>query len=104
MAADLVRARGYEVVDLGCDIPATAFAAATARADGVVVVAVSATTPGGEAAAAETIAHVKETRPDVPIFAGGAMVPDAGTAAALGADRWAADIDGLAFTVASLAG
>ncbi len=104
MAADLLRACGFEVVDLGCDLPAAAFAAATATTDGVVAVAVSATTAGGEVAAAETIASVKRARPDVPVFAGGEMVPDAAAASTLGADGWAASIDGFATALGLPAG
>ncbi len=99
MATDLLRGTGFDVVDLGCDLPPASFAAAISNLVPLDAVAVTATTGGSEAAVSETIAHVRRARPDVPVYVGGAMITDAAAAAALGADGWAATIDDFAAAV-----
>jgi len=92
MVADVVRLSGYEVQDLGGDVPVDAFADAVTDAD-LVAVAVSASTPGNEDAVVSTVAAVRR-RVDVPVLVGGGAVPDAATSEALGGDGWAADARG----------
>lgn len=93
IVADVVRLSGYEVEDLGADVPVDAFGHAVGAAE-LVAVAVSATTPGNEDAVQATVAAVRE-RSGVPVLVGGAAVPDAATSAALGGDGWAADARGV---------
>ena len=90
MVADVVRLSGYEVHDLGADVPPDSFAGAVDDVELLVAVAVSATTPGNDEAVRDTIAAVHE-RVDVPVLVGGGAVPDAAAAKALGGDGWAAD-------------
>ena len=94
MVADVVRLSGYEVQDLGGDVPVDAFAHAVVDAD-LVAVAVSASTPGNEDAVVSTVAAVRaQAGRSVPVLVGGGAVPDAATSEALGGDGWAADARG----------
>jgi excisionase family DNA binding protein len=92
MLSDLVRAGGFEVFDLGCDLPPDEFAGVARQASRLVAVGVSATAPEGLAAAAATVAALKaQLGPDLPVLLGGGAIRDAGHAASLGADWYAAD-------------
>lgn len=88
--ADPLRGRGFTVVDLGPDTPAEAFVHAATHAEGLVAVgmtlAVSPTAP-----IAEAIAALRAAAVTAPVIVGGAALPDADSAAELGADGWAAD-------------
>src|SRR5690606_9231846 len=79
IVADVVRLSGYDVEDLGADVPVDAFARAVTGAE-LVAVAVSTTTPGNEDAVQATVAAVRG-RVDgaVPVLVGGGAVPDAAT-------------------------
>ena len=94
MVADVVRLSGYEVHDLGADVPVASFAHAAGGADPLLAVAVSATTPGNDDAVRATVDAVRE-RVDVPVLVGGGAVPDAVTSASLGGDGWASDARGV---------
>lgn len=94
MAADVVRAGGYAVVDLGGDVPPDSLAAAAARADRLVAVGLSAATAGGEAALRRTVVAVRAAVAGVPVLVGGPAM-DAERAAAIGADGYAPDAVGL---------
>jgi excisionase family DNA binding protein len=94
MVADVVRLSGYEVDDLGADVPVESFAHAAGAADPLLAVALSATTPGNEDVVQATVAAVRE-RVDVPVLVGGGAVPDAETSTALGGDGWAPDARGV---------
>ena len=89
MLSDFLRGAGFEVLDLGADVPVDALGGIVERIDGLVAVCVSSTRFKAEAAVRRTIKAVRKTAPDVPVFAGGGSIPDAATAAALGADGWA---------------
>lgn len=94
MVADVVRLAGYEVHDLGADVPIESFAHAVTGVDPLLSVAVSATTPGNEEAVRATVAAVRQ-RVDVPVLVGGGAVPDAAMSVALGGDGWAPDARGV---------
>jgi excisionase family DNA binding protein len=94
MAADVVRAAGYAVIDLGSDVPPDSLALAAARADRLVAVGISAATAGGEDAVRQAVAVVRATVPDVAVLVGGPAM-DAELAAAIGADGFAPDAVGL---------
>jgi excisionase family DNA binding protein len=85
IAADLIRAEGFDVVDLGNDLPADSFAEIVSGQQRLVAVAVSATAPGQVDQIAETIAAVRD-RVDVPILLGGAAIDGDQHAKLLGAD------------------
>jgi len=90
LVAGVVRRSGWEVEDLGADVPASSFALAAAEASRLAAVAISSTTPGNEAAVAEAVAAVRD-RVSVPVLVGGGAVPDEAAARSLGGDGWAAD-------------
>lgn len=94
LAADVVRAGGWSVVDLGASVPAPSLARAAAGADRLVAVGVSASTTGHEDALAEAVAAVRSAAAGVPVLVGGGAV-GADLAVTLGADGWAADAGGL---------
>ncbi len=89
LLADIVRAYGFRVIDLGANVPTSSFADAAATGDRVVAVGVSISDIGRIAAAAEVIDALRE-RVSVPVLVGGPATDD-GTARALGADGWAPD-------------
>ncbi len=94
LVADAVRLSGYEVHDLGADVPVGSFAHAVTGVDPLLAVAVSTTTAGNVASVEATVSALHRWV-DVPVLVGGGAVPDAGTAAALGGDGWAPDARGV---------
>jgi len=102
LLADLLRAAGWEVSDLGADVPADSFAAAARSSERLVAVGVSVTSRTSLEAAAETIAALHEAVPGVPVLVGGHAVQDADQAVALGADAFAADGRGVVALVEEL--
>lgn len=94
IAADLVRTEGFEVLDLGSNLPAASFAEIVAKQQRLVAVSVSVTAPGQADSVRETIAALREAT-DVPILLGGAAIDGDQHAKLLGADwggRRAAEI------------
>jgi excisionase family DNA binding protein len=75
LVGDLLRARGFAVVDLGPNTPPSAFAGAVARADDLVGVGVCATRPDNDPAVAEAVAAVAAST-GVPVVLGGLGVAD----------------------------
>jgi excisionase family DNA binding protein len=95
MLADLVRSQGWDVHDLGANMPAHSFAQAVQQSNDVVAVCVGVTVEGSLPAARETIATVKGSSPGVPVYVGGAAVRGHDHAQILGGDFWAGDVDSL---------
>jgi methanogenic corrinoid protein MtbC1 len=92
MVADLLRSRGWHVSDIGPDVPANAFATAVKRVDQLRAVCVGVTLRESLVAARESITAIKEVvADDVMVYAGGAAIDSAATAASIGADEWARD-------------
>ena len=91
LLADLLRGAGWEVSDLGPDVPALSFARIAARAEQLTVIGVSMSTRECAGSAAATIAALRAAVDDVPILAGGCAVRDSDHARELGADGWACD-------------
>ncbi|HSL57886.1 MAG TPA: B12-binding domain-containing protein [Acidimicrobiales bacterium] len=87
--ADLLRGRGFQVVELGANTPAESFVEAAAGAERLVAVGVSSTLHGNEAAVREVIEALRAADADVPIVLGGGAWPDAASAHAIGANAWA---------------
>lgn len=85
IAADLIRLEGFEVLDLGSNLPADSFAEVVAGQQRLVAVAVSVTAPGQVDRIAETIAAIRD-RVQVPILLGGAAIDGEQHAKLLGAD------------------
>ena len=80
LLADLLRTAGFEVSDLGSDLPAASFAAAAARTERLVAIVVTVTTTGGEDALAEVLAALDAAVPHVPVLVGGAAIEGSGDA------------------------
>jgi excisionase family DNA binding protein len=90
MLADLVRADGWEVSDIGADLPVESFVQAAAGTADLVAVGVSVTSSEHLAAAAELLRALRAELPDTLLVAGGAAVRDTAHARELGATEWAA--------------
>ncbi|MFM7963361.1 MAG: B12-binding domain-containing protein [Actinomycetota bacterium] len=92
MVADLMRSRGWNVSDIGTDVPAASFAAAVESVDQLCAVCVGVTLRESLGEARACIAAVKSVvGPDVKVYAGGAAIDSDTTATSLGADAWARD-------------
>ena len=87
IAANLLRWRGFEVVELGADTPAETVGEACAGVPDLLAVAVSCTMTDHARGARRTLAAVRRAVPDVPVLVGGAGVADDVEARRLGADR-----------------
>ena len=90
--ADLLRARRFDVVDLGADVPHDAFVQCVRGTNRLVAVAISVTTPQSRPSACDLVAALRRGDIHVPLYVGGAGV-DAASARELGADHWAPDVD-----------
>jgi excisionase family DNA binding protein len=91
LATNVLRARGWEVVELGSDTPTAEVVAAARGADRLRAVGVSVGSQVSRHAASATLAAVRAQVPGVAVLAGGPGVPDEDTARRLGADGWARD-------------
>ena len=87
MVADVLRGVGFDVVDMGCDLPIESFVEAVVATKPLTGVAVSVTYTDGRRAAGALIQAVRQAT-DAPVLIGGwAMDPE--LAASLGADAYA---------------
>lgn len=77
LMADLLRGRGFDVVDLGADTPPAAFARAATGVDRLVAVGICATRAGNDVAIGRAVAALAEAT-TVPVVLGGQGV-DAST-------------------------
>lgn len=102
LAAIVLRGRGYEVVDLGADVPVDAFAAAVVKAGRPLAAAIGMTTGHHDRSVRAIVRAVHEQAPEVVVLVGGPAIADADHAARLGA-RWGGpDAASLADAVESL--
>lgn len=85
IAADLIRLEGFEVLDLGSNLPADSFAEIAARQQRLVAVGISVTSPGQADAVKETVLALRQAV-DAPILLGGAAIDGDQHARLLGAD------------------
>ncbi|HEX6423308.1 MAG TPA: B12-binding domain-containing protein [Acidimicrobiales bacterium] len=95
LLANVLRARGWEVVELGPNTPTADLVGAASSADRLRAVGVSVGSAATLDAAAGTLAELGERLPEVPRLVGGSGVPDAAAARLLGGDAWAPDADGV---------
>lgn len=89
VVGDVFRLAGFDVCDLGADVPAAEFAAMGGR-PGVAAVCISVAVAGSEDAVEATVAAVR-AEADVPVLVGGTGAPSARWATDRGADGWCAD-------------
>jgi excisionase family DNA binding protein len=88
IAADLLRWRGFDVLELGGNTPADALAEVVTGQERLLAVGIAATTRGVDAEVAECATSVREAAPGVPIFLGGAAIGSLRAARRLGGDLW----------------
>jgi excisionase family DNA binding protein len=88
IAADLLRWRGFDVLELGGNTPADALAEVVTGQERLLAVGIAATTRGVGAEVAECATSVRAAAPGVPIFLGGAAIGSLRAARRLGGDLW----------------
>jgi excisionase family DNA binding protein len=86
IAADLLRWRGFEVVELGADAPADAVGETCARIPDLLAVGLGATMPASTPVVRRSITTLRRALPGVALLLGGAGIADADEARRLGAD------------------
>jgi excisionase family DNA binding protein len=91
LLGDLARAAGFEVSDLGADLPPESFVRIVAETQRLVAIGVSSMTPQNDRSVASTIAMLAAASPGTPIVLGGLGVVDGDHARSLGATDFAAD-------------
>jgi excisionase family DNA binding protein len=102
--ADLLRLEAFDVLELGPDAPADAFAVAAERAERPAVVGLGVTRIDHIESARQVVAAVKAAAPDVPVVVGGQAVRSPEVAALLGVDAWAPDGETVVATIEGLLG
>lgn len=90
VVADVFRAAGYDVCDLGADVPAGEITSVAATTGRLAAVCLSVAVDGAEDSAMSTVAQLRSVT-DAPVLVGGPAVTDAAWADAVGADGWCAD-------------
>lgn len=93
LMSDMVRLRGWEVSDLGADVPASSFLHAVLTTPDVAAVGISITTSEGLVPAQVALEMVRQAVPNVLLVVGGNAVHDADHARSLGADGLAGSAD-----------
>lgn len=91
IVSDLLRGAGFQVIDLGADVPNDALAGIVNEVDSLVAVCISSTRLNADRFVRSTVKAVRQAVPNVPLFIGGASITDAAHADGLGADGWAPD-------------
>jgi excisionase family DNA binding protein len=91
MVADVLRAEGYRVVELGAATPVDSFVAAAAAAEPLTAIGVSVGTDECVAGASRAIRALHRRHRGTPVIVGGPALDDEAAADALGADHWAGD-------------
>jgi methanogenic corrinoid protein MtbC1 len=86
----MIESAGFDMVDLGVDVPADTFVSAVKDNDNVKIVACSGLLTTTMPALKEAVATVKAACPDVKVIVGGAPVTPE-YAAEVGADGYAPD-------------
>ncbi len=90
MAANVLRGRGYDVADLGADVPPDAFGAAVTKTARPLAVAVAVTAGNHDRSVRAIVRSAEKASPGLPVLVGGAGIAGEQHAARLGA-RWSGD-------------
>src|SRR5690606_37674093 len=104
MVADVLRGRGFEVLELGPDLPVAGLLRVLERLQGLHAVCVSVIDDTHLPACGAVVTAVKASLPEVIVLVGGRAVTGPAQAAALGADGFALEAVGAADLVVELAG
>ncbi len=86
---DLLRLEGWDVSDLGADVPSDSYVYALGMAPEVFAVGLSVTSEGNLESLRHACAAIRDASPDVLIVVGGRVILDEPQALALGADAYA---------------
>jgi MerR family transcriptional regulator, light-induced transcriptional regulator len=88
IAADLLRWRGFDVVELGGNAPAEALGDAVAQERRLLAVGIVSTVDGHDTEVTLSVNSVRAAVPGIPIFVGGGAISSEAHARAVGADMW----------------
>lgn len=88
LLADPLRGRGFQVIDLGANVPTEAWLDAVAGAERLLAVGVSVSTSGLDAAVSATVEEIHGATP-VPVVVGGGAIGSEAHALRLGSAGWA---------------
>jgi excisionase family DNA binding protein len=88
IVADLLRWRGFDVVELGGNAPAAAMGDAVAKEPRLLAVGIVSTVSGHDSEVALSASSVRAAVPGIPVFIGGGAVSSETHARAMGADAW----------------
>lgn len=102
LLADLLRGEGWEVSDLGVDLPTESFVHAAHDTEGLVAIGVSVTSELHLQEAAALLAALRSAVPGVYLAVGGLAIDGETHALALGADGWAKSATGFAEQLAAI--
>lgn len=91
LVADVLRGAGFEVIDFGANTPSADIARAATEHEGVVAVALSASTSDREMDLRAAIADIRTVTNGMPILLGGPAIGSLEVAKRLGANGWAPD-------------
>jgi len=86
---DLLRLRGWDVSDLGADVPSTSFVYALHDVPDVCAIGLSVTSAEGLDSLQEACAAIRAAAPEVLVVAGGRAITDDEHARSFGADAYA---------------
>jgi len=92
MFGDLLRGRGYQVVDLGANVPVDSWVTAASRAANLVAIGLCATAPDNDGNIRRTVRNLRAAT-DVPIFIGGQAIASEAHALQLGATDYTSSFD-----------
>jgi methanogenic corrinoid protein MtbC1 len=91
MLADILRNRGFKVVDLGANVPEITFVEAAETIEDLRAVGISVSDKDRVPAVTSVISALRRQNPSSQVLAGGPALGDRDEASALGADGWASD-------------
>lgn len=91
LVADLVRSAGYEVHDLGADVPTSSFANVARTTSQLRAVGIGVTAHENLGSVRATIDALREVAPSCPVVIGGLAVTSQAQAMELGADGYASN-------------
>jgi MerR family transcriptional regulator, light-induced transcriptional regulator len=102
MISDIIRGRGFEVLELGPDLPLDNLVMALGRIADLRALCLSVVSTENLPACAEVVAAVKDRFPDVIVIVGGRAFSSAEQAAGFGADGFSLDAVGAADVLVEL--
>lgn len=102
MISDIVRGRGFEVLELGPDLPVDSLIRALGRIEDLRAVCFSVIATAHLESCGEAVAAVKENFPGVVVIVGGRAFTDEAQALALGADGFSVEAVGAADLLTTL--